>query len=219
VTFGPKHVEQDDPDAPIQRFGVLERWMHLFLFGAFLALCATALGFLTAKLPYARGGFWTSHWALELHEIAGFIFAGATVVVVLRWFVTALPAKYDWQWVRMLGGYLWIKGHPPAGRFNFGQKMFFWGAMALAVVLSITGVTMWLKPGGDGGWATLAYTLHDLAGILLMAAAVAHLYLTTIANPGTLSSIFTGRVTKTWAHHHHPNWAEEVDSSSVDSAH
>ncbi|MBN1344170.1 MAG: formate dehydrogenase subunit gamma [Phycisphaerae bacterium] len=218
VTFGPKQVDKDEPDAAT-RFSVLERWMHLFLFLAFVALCATAVGFLTNKLPFARGNFWTSHWALELHEIAGFIFAGATVVVTLRWFVTAIPAKYDVEWCKMLGGYLWIKGHPPAGKFNFGQKMFFWAAMALAIVLSITGITMWLKPGGDDGWATIAYTLHDLCAVLLIAFAVVHLYLGSIANPGTLRAIFTGRVTKAWAHTHHPNWAETLEDKPGESSH
>jgi len=214
VTFGPKHIGQDDPEPTLKRFGPLERWMHLFLFGAFVALCATGLGFLLAKLPAARGSFWTSHCAVELHEIAGLVFAAAAVIGTLRWLVTAVPARYDWQWVRMLGGYLWIKGHPPAGKFNFGQKMFFWGAMVLALLLSATGITIWICPGGDGGWGTLAYTLHDLAAVLLMAFAVAHLYLTTIANPGTLRSIFTGRVTRTWAHHHHPNWAEKLGDAT-----
>lgn len=219
VTFGPKIVPTDEPEPDVQRFGVLERAMHLFLFVAFLALSATAIGFLTNKLPVARGSFWTSHWALELHEIAGFVFAGATVVVTLRWFVTSIPKAYDIEWCKMLGGYLWIQGHPPAGKFNFGQKGFFWVAMALAIVLSITGITMWLNPGGDEGWATIAYTLHDLAGVLLIAFAVVHLYLTTIANPGTLSSIFTGRVTKKWARNHHPNWAEEMLGPGEGSSH
>ena len=88
----------------------------------------------------------------------------------------------------------------------------------MALVLSITGITMWLRPGGDDGWATLAYTLHDLAAILLMACAVVHLYLGSIANPGTLTSIFSGRVTPTWARHHHPNWAEKVVEKPANKA-
>lgn len=209
VTFGPRRVEKDNPDETVKLFGPLERLMHLLLFLAFLALAATGLGFILAKLPYTRGNFWTSHGALELHEIAGFIFAGATVVATLRWFMTAIPARYDIEWVKVFGGYLWIKAHPPAGKFNFGQKMFFWAAMLLAILLSITGITMWLRPGGDDGWATIAYTIHDLCGVLLVSLVVVHLYLATIANPGTLRSIFTGKVTKAWAHDHHPNWAQE----------
>lgn len=219
VTFGPKQVAQTEAKADVRRFDGLERWMHLFLFLAFLALFATGLGFLTNKLPFARGNFWTSSWALELHEIAGLIFAGATVVVTLRWFVTSIPARYDWEWVKSFGGYLWIKAHPPAGKFNFGQKMFFWGAMILAILLSVTGITMWLTPGGDEGWATIAYTIHDLAAVLLMAFAVVHLYLSTIANPGTLRAIFSGLVTRPWARDHHPNWAEEKLGPAEEESH
>lgn len=216
VTFGPRPVAKDDPDDLVKLFGPIERLMHMFLFLAFLALAATALGFLLAKLPHARGGFWTSHAAVELHEVAGVVFACAIAVVTLRWFISAIPARYDIEWVRMLGGYLWIKGHPPAGKFNFGQKMFFWGAMALGIILSITGIAMWIKPGGDGGLVTVAYTVHDLAAILLIALATTHLYLCTIANPGTIKSIFTGKVTKAWAHTHHPNWAKAQEAKQAD---
>jgi len=218
VTFGPKRIETGGSNDLIPRFDVLERWMHLFLMVSCILLAATGLGFLLAKLPYARGSFWTSHWALEVHEVCGFIFAAATVVTVLRWFVVALPVKYDWEWVKMLGGYLWIKGHPPAGKFNFGQKMLFWIAMGLAVILSATGITMWLHPGGDDGWATLAYSVHDVAALLLLAVLVAHIYLATIANPGTLISIFAGRVLRRWASFHHPNWVEEMDQTAGTSS-
>jgi formate dehydrogenase gamma subunit len=211
VTFGPKRIDKDVSNELIQRFDVLERWMHLVLLVSCVLLIATGLGFLLAKLPYARGGFWTRHWALEMHEVCGFIFAAATVVALLRWFVTALPARYDWEWVKALGGYLWIQAHPPAGKFNFGQKMLFWGAMGLGLVLGITGITMWLKPGGDDGAVTLAYTIHDIAAILMIVLIVSHLYLASIANPGTLVSIFAGKVYRTWAKFHHPNWVQEMD--------
>lgn len=33
---------------------------------------------------------------------------------------------YDKAWVRKMGGQLGQKGEIPAGRFNAGQKMFYW---------------------------------------------------------------------------------------------
>jgi cytochrome b subunit of formate dehydrogenase len=70
---------------------------------------------------------------------------------------------------------------------------------------------MWLKPGGDDGVVTLAYTIHDIAAVLMIALIVCHLYLASIANPGTLISIFAGKVYRTWAKFHHPNWVQELD--------
>jgi formate dehydrogenase gamma subunit len=214
VTFGPKRIDEDGSKELIPRFDFIERVMHLVLLVSCLLLAATGLGFLLAKLPEARAGFWTSHDAKELHEACGWVFGGAIVVALLRWFRTALPAAYDWEWVKVFGGYLWIKEHPPAGKFNFGQKMLFWGAMALGLLLTITGITMWAKPGGDDGWATLAYTLHDIAAVLMLLLLVAHIYLATIANPGTLISIFAGKVYRAWASFHHPNWVKEVDQAA-----
>lgn len=209
VTFGPKRILHDGPDELIERFTVIERWMHATLLVTCVALMITGLGFLLAKLPNASKGFWTGENAAELHEVCGFIFAGAAVLAFVRWFATAIPVGYDIEWIKVFGGYLWIKAHPAAGKFNFGQKMLFWGAMALAIILGITGIMMAAKPGGDGGMVTIAYTVHDVAAVLMIAMMIAHIYLATIANPGTLISIFAGRVLRSWASFHHPNWVQE----------
>lgn len=214
VTFGPKRIDENGSKELISRFDLIERWMHLVLMVSCVLLALTGLGFLLAKLPNARASIWTSHNAKELHEICGFIFAAATVVALLRWFRTALPAAYDWEWVKVMGGYLWNRAHPPAGKFNFGQKMLFWGAMGLGLLLGITGIMMWAKPGGDDGLTTLAYTVHDVAAVLMLILLVAHVYLATIANPGTVVSIFAGKVYRYWASFHHPNWVKEVDEKA-----
>jgi len=40
------------------------------------------------------------------------------------------------------GGYLGHKGKVPAGRFNAGQKMFYWYTAAFGIVISVSGVML-----------------------------------------------------------------------------
>ena len=37
-----------------------------------------------------------------------------------------------------MGGYLGYKGEVPAGRFNAGQKMFYWYTAIFGVIMSVT---------------------------------------------------------------------------------
>jgi formate dehydrogenase subunit gamma len=39
---------------------------------------------------------------------------------------------------------------------------------------------------------------------------ISHIYLATLANPGTLQVMISGKVGKTWARHHHPLWWQEL---------
>jgi formate dehydrogenase subunit gamma len=44
----------------------------------------------------------------------------------------------------------------------------------------------------------------------LVMGVLAHVYLGTLANPGTISSLFTGQVDEQWARHHHEKWYKQV---------
>ena len=53
--------------------------------------------------------------------------------------------SYDKIWVRRKGGYLGHKGEVPAGRFNAGQKMFYWYTTAFGIIISVSGVVLIYK--------------------------------------------------------------------------
>ena len=55
-----------------------------------------------------------------------------------------------------------------------------------------------------------AILLHDLVVILFSMAIVFHIYLGTVAEPGTFASMTRGTVSKAWARLHHPRWYREV---------
>lgn len=205
-SYGPKRITFDPYSAEIQRFSMLERGVHLFRLIAFVILTISGLILAFNLHLWQQLLFGSAQRLLDFHIWSGIVFVATTAVGIVIWFRDAVFASYDTEWMRKLGGYLGHKGHVPAGRFNAGQKMFYWYTAAFGIIMSVTGLMLVTK-----SWFTLATicatsTVHNLIGFFLIAGVLAHAYLGTVANPGTWRVLVDGSVTREWAHHHHPNW-------------
>ena len=108
---------------------------------------------------------------------------------------------------------------PPTGKYNGGQKLFFWGMTVFGFLYLLTGIPMWMPEGffgmgpfyGDAvNTSRLVHYLLTVAGGLLL---IVHVYLGTIAYPGTLGAMLHGSVTRAWAKLHHPLWHKEQSES------
>lgn len=118
---------------------------------------------------------------------------------------------YDFLWVKKAGGML-SGEHVPSGRFNAGEKAWFWiGVTLLGVVMGVTGLVLDF-PNFDQGRALMqqANVIHDIAAVLFIALAFAHIYMGTIGVEGAYESMRTGMVDETWAKEHHEYWYDEV---------
>ena len=219
VVFRPKIVRGDDPDDTLERFGVFERVVHLVQLLAFLFLAASGCCFIFHSLwGSAMPACLTGHAAEWLHSLVGYVLIGTTVLLLVRWLPAAAFRPYDATWLKCMGGYLWLKGEAPAGKFNAGQKILFWLVVVLGLVLGLSGILMALDPPQVRGYLTLSYLLHNLAAMLLLPLVIGHVYLGSICNPGTLRAIFEGRVTRAWARKHHPNWLDELEGRDAGPA-
>ncbi len=103
----------------------------------------------------------------------------------------------------------------PAGRFNAGQKMFYWYTAVFGIIMSVTGVMLVFKDSFELSTICLTSTVHNLIGFFLIAGVLAHAYLGTVANPGTWRVLVDGSVTREWARHHHPNWYQALLSAGL----
>jgi formate dehydrogenase gamma subunit len=220
VVFGPTRVHHEDRDDEVQRFSLFERLMHLVGLLTFLVLAVSGLGFIGSALVGDEASpLWSSPAMVTLHEVCGYVFIAFTVVMIVRWTTAATFKDHDVQWFRVLGGYLWMKGKAPAGKFNAGQKALFWFLAFAAVLLGLTGLAMIFEPPALRGYLALACLIHDVAAVLMIPAIFGHVYLGTVCNPGTLRAMFEGKVTRAWARHHHPLWADELEeANSSDTA-
>jgi formate dehydrogenase subunit gamma len=194
----------------IRRSSAVERWIHTLLAGAFLVGAATGLG---SRLA----GEGLEGWWLWGHMLAAPVFAVGLAAASVLWAERARFASTDRAWLRGGGGYLGGRRDLPAGRFDAGQKVFFWGTVAGGwIVLASAMATMVPVFGQDGQEALIA--IHRGFGLALASGVILHGYVTLYAKPGTWRSMVGGRVTREWAERFHRLWWEETrdDREAVD---
>ena len=182
----------------VKRFTVGERIHHFIRLLSFLIVAGTGLRFVYAE---------TVKGALRAHGAGGIVFVVLTVVIIFIWFRDVIFKDYDKLWLIKLGGYFGKnKDCLPAGRFNAGQKIFFWLTGIIALLLGLTGILLFAGAHVEVSWYSIVLAIHGWLALLLIAAVIGHVYLAVFTNPGTWRVLVDGKVSEEWAHFHHPNW-------------
>lgn len=201
----------------LQRFTYAERVVHWVVGLSFVFLLLTGLAFSHPRLFWITTLVGGGPTARILHPWAGVIFSGSLAFMFLLWVRDMRIEPTDRAWLRAIRHYaVHDKDNvPPAGKYNAGQKLFFWFMSALGMLYLVSGIPMWL-PGGALGFGPfyggvvngmrLVHYLTTVAGGLLL---IVHVYLGTVAYPGTLRGMLHGSVTRSWAKLHHPLWHKE----------
>jgi formate dehydrogenase subunit gamma len=155
------------------------------------------------------GGLSVCRW---LHPLAGVLFFVASVVMFFLWLSDMRLEPQDAAWVgpKALAYMRNEEGHEDVGKYNGGQKLFFYAVALGAVGLILSGLILWFPESAPEALRIAAVLVHDATFILFAIAIVLHIYLGTAAVPGTFHSMTRGTVTKAWARHHHPRWYREV---------
>ncbi|HEX9444973.1 MAG TPA: formate dehydrogenase subunit gamma [Candidatus Binatia bacterium] len=182
-------------------------WTALFFVLAFLsgaALFSPRFYFLTNLFG---GGYPTR----QLHPWFSLFFIAGLIPLFRNWAGEMAWTDSDSRWMKNFKRYMRHEDLPEVGKFNAGQKLFFWAAALGGVVLLLSGVVMWFPTSFPIWVRYLAYPLHEILFILFGVAIVYHLYITLFALGGTLRAMTRGTVTKNWASSHHPRWYEEVN--------
>ena len=102
---------------------------------------------------------------------------------------------------------------PPAGRFNFGQKQFFWLMVICGAALLISGIALWFPasiPRELQVVRYLAVLIHAVAALATIGGIIIHIYMGLAVVPGGLHAILHGDVSEQWARHHHGRWVAQA---------
>jgi formate dehydrogenase subunit gamma len=144
--------------------------------------------------------------------LSGLAFFAASFVMFVHWVREMRLERSERGWLGpKLLQYMRYRGDDPdVGKYNGGQKLFFWAVSLGALGLLLSGIVMWFPESFPLGLREAAILLHDIAFILFAVAIVGHIYLGTAAEPGTFHSMTRGTVTKPWARLHHARWYREV---------
>jgi len=235
----------------ILRFDAVERFSHWLMAGSFVLLGITGLITLFGRLlipfigheafsPLAIASKWVHNnvsWAFMIGLILCFIF----------WVLHNIPNRHDLKWI-LQGGGIFVKGvHPPARKFNAGQKIVFWSVMILGASISVSGLSLLFPfemplfaatfekmnalgiPSllGMAQYPTVlspqeemqfAQLWHAIVSFVLMAIIIAHIYIGSVGMEGALDAMTSGEVDEAWAREHHGLWVEEMEAKSIQAA-
>ncbi len=212
---GTIRVEHGMSGLKILRFSSFERLIHWMVASCFILLGLSGLNVTVGKfllLPLIGEDAFalTSQWAKYAHNYLAWPFMLGLAVMFLTWVGHNIPSRVDLQWIRQGGGMLANGAHPPARKFNAGQKGIFWAVMVGGAVLSLSGVYL-VFPYTAGGVLALQFwnIVHGLAGVLLIAVILAHIYIGTLGMEGASEAMTTGDVDLNWAKEHHSLWVQE----------
>ena len=201
----------------IERFNAVERASHWVMAISFVFLALSGIVILFGKhivLPWlGYGAFsWLTVVSKNIHNFVGPLFIFSLVVMFLIYVKDNLWASHDFGWLSRMGGMLGNQGEVPSGRFNAGEKLWFWfGLVVLGTVVSVTGLILDFPNWNQGRQAMQqANVIHAIAAVLFMAASLGHIYLGTIGVHGAYRGMRDGYVDETWAKEHHALWYEDV---------
>jgi formate dehydrogenase subunit gamma len=199
------------------RYSFQERTMHIVVAILFVYLLLTGLAFWTPALYWIAvmlgGGFLSR----VLHPWVGLAFFVIVLWMVAIWTRDMRITPADRAWRRAMRSYARNEDDavPPAGRFNYGQKLFFWGMLWASVVLLASGIVLWFPSAVSPPTTVVrevAILLHAIAALVAIGLFIIHVYMGVFVVPGSVDAIVRGTVPREWARHHHRLWADETSA-------
>jgi len=155
------------------------------------------------------GGLAVCRW---LHPWAGSVFVFFSLIMFVAWIGDMRFEKGEGKWFgpKMIQYFRYQNDDSEVGKYNGGQKIYFYLVSILAILLFASGFVIWFPSYFALELRLWSVVVHDATFILFVASIVVHIYLGTAAEPGTFQSMTRGTVTKPWARLHHPRWYREV---------
>jgi formate dehydrogenase subunit gamma len=239
VMRGQVKVDSGLSGKTIERFNGLERATHWLTASSFILLAVTGLNIMYGRYflsPILGPDAFASltYYGKITHNYIAFAFILGIVMMLVLWVKDNIFDSTDIGWITAGGG-LFAKGvHPPAKKFNFGQKCVFWLVILGGGSLAWSGVALLfpyeITPWGETfailnvvgfGLPTdltplqevqISVLWHGLMAVIMIAAIIAHIYIgTPVGMEGAIGAVGQGQVDINWAREHHSLWVAELE--------
>ena len=217
LSRGMVRLESGRSGRSIVRFTAFERFVHWMTATCFIILAVSGLNItfgrplLLPLIGFEAFSEW-SQWAKYAHNYLSFPFTIGVVLIFLIWIAGNIPNKLDIDWLKRGGGMI-SHDHPPAYRFNAGQKAIYWIVVVGGGAVAVTGYQLMFPfylSGIEG--MQIAQIVHSVVSVLFVAAMLAHIYIGTIGMEGAFEAMGSGTVDVNWAKEHHSLWLEEQNA-------
>ncbi len=190
-------------------FEIVNHWAMAI---SFFILVISGFGFLF-HLDIMNSIFGSFSQMRDIHNYAGVVFAVSLFFSIFNYLAEAIAfTGEDIAWLFKGGGYFSKNARVPAqGRLNAGQKGFYLLLLITGIAISATGLIIWLRPVSTdiNKWVLLSHLIHNISFDIMIIAVVSHIYLATLANPGTFRIMVYGTVPVEWARKRHARWLEK----------
>lgn len=199
----------------ILRYSLFDRVVHWWVTLTFIYLMLSGLALGYPRMTFLYDWLGGGQTVRFLHPWIGVAFIIGAIVMLVAWLRDMLFDDVDREWVRKVGTYA-REGHidVDVGRFNAGQKGYFWFAIVTGILLLLTGLPLWLPGMLSSGWNQVARLTHHALFLLTFGGFIIHVYMSTAMFPGTFRSMSQGTVERRWAAFHHPRWFRDQDAGS-----
>ena len=224
----------------IPRFTGIERFAHWLMAGSFIVLALSGLNMLFGRhvlMPViGKEAFaFITLWGKYLHNYLAFAFMAGVALAFVLWVAHNLPSRHDLVWILKGGGILFKDSHPPAKKFNFGQKIIFWSVTLLTISVSLSGIALMFPFETAFMAKTFAFlnnfgfdlptalapvqeqqlnqVWHAIVGVAFIVIILAHIYIGSVGMEGAFDAMGSGQVDANWAREHHSLWVEEMEQS------
>lgn len=197
----------------VKKAGGFEILNHWVLAISFFILMISGFGFLfhLEGVGSAFGGF---NQMRDIHNWSGVVFAVALFFTIFRYLPVALNfSEDDMAWLSKAGGYFSKKTQiPPQDELNAGQKLLYLAVLSMGIAISASGILIWLRPEmtGVNKWVLFSFLVHNISFDIFVIAIPIHIYMATLANPGTLRIMISGTVPLEWARKRHAKWVQKM---------
>jgi formate dehydrogenase subunit gamma len=203
------------PEDEVQRYTFAERAYHWINAISYTYLMLTGLAIFTPLaywLAYVLGGPATiRYW----HPWVGLIYLATIFWMHRMWKRDMQKIPEDERWSKNIRAYAENRDElmPPQGRFNAGQKQFWWVMLYCTFILLITGIIMWIpeKMPRELHWVLpITVFIHSATALITIAAFIIHVYMSVWVTPGSVKAMVEGHVSTRWARTHHRLWYEKI---------
>jgi formate dehydrogenase subunit gamma len=214
-------ISPREPAGTVHRHGIIlrytlnERLNHWFAALTYIYCLITGLAFWSPYMYWLAaivgGGPTARFW----HPWFGLAFTVSVFLMYRMWDRDMQITDADRRWSKAMEYYIKNEDEklPPEGRFNYGQKLFFWLMFYGIILLLISGIGLWFVEGIPWSLRWLRYlsvTVHVIAALATIGGFIIHVYMGTAMVRGGFTSIIRGEVSTTWAKTHHRLWYEQV---------
>jgi formate dehydrogenase subunit gamma len=203
----------------VPRYTLAERANHWIGAFAYTYCLITGLAFWSPYLFWLAlivgGGPAARFW----HPWIGLLFTASLFWTFKEWRRDMQVDDSDRAWAKAMPYYIDNEDDklPAVGRFNFGQKLFFWGIFYSVILLLLSGIVLWetdLLPWNLRFLRYAAVLIHASVALITIGLFLIHVYMSAILEEGSLGSMIHGYVTRAWAWTFHRKWYDEIVARS-----